>query len=295
MGGLKRSSNEKPAAALVLGMFLWAGSFVALKWAFQGYDPFSVIWGRMVVGSLFGLVLWKKFKLPGPSRSDWGSLLLMSLLEPGLFFILHTQALIRTTASQAGGIAALMPLLAAMGAWWFLREKTGPRVAAGLILAVGGAAFLSWGVESSGYAPRPVFGNMLELGAVACGAAYTLLARRLSNRYSPLLLTVFQAFFGVFFFAPFLFIFPPEIPARTFGSFLALVFFLGVFSTFGAYGLYNYGISRLPVSRSSSFVALIPVFTVLLSFLILDETLSGIQYGGIGLVVTGLLIATGGK
>ena len=59
----------------------------------------------------------------------------------------------------------------------------------------------------------------------------------------------------------------------------------------GAYSLYNYGVSRIPASRASAFLNLIPVFAIALGVLLLDERLN-LQQGLACLAVIGGVLLT---
>ncbi len=61
--------------------------------------------------------------------------------------------------------------------------------------------------------------------------------------------------------------------------------------TVGAYGLYNFGVGRLPASQASGFINLIPVFTLVFAALFLGETLNGPQMLAAGLVFIGVAIS----
>ncbi|WP_153676815.1 DMT family transporter, partial [Pseudomonas aeruginosa] len=69
------------------------------------------------------------------------------------------------------------------------------------------------------------------------------------------------------------------------------VVYLGVVVTVGAYGLYNFGVGRLPASQASGFINLIPVFTLVFAALFLGETLNGPQMLAAGLVFIGVAIS----
>ena len=59
----------------------------------------------------------------------------------------------------------------------------------------------------------------------------------------------------------------------------------------GAYGLYNFGISRLPAWQASAFINLVPVFSILLGWAWLDERLSLLQLLGACAVFGGVLMS----
>ena len=66
---------------------------------------------------------------------------------------------------------------------------------------------------------------------------------------------------------------------------------IGLVVTVGAYGLYNYGVSRLPASQASGFTNLIPVFTLIFAALLLGESLSPLQYLAAALVFVGVALS----
>ncbi|WP_144685995.1 DMT family transporter [Desulfobotulus alkaliphilus] len=281
-----------PYFALVTAMLLWATSFIALKLAFTAYDPMVVIFARMAIASLCFLPFF--FRLLPQVRyrkGDWKLLGIMVLCEPCLYFIFEAKALTLTTASQASMITAVLPLLVAIGAMLTLNERVSTRTFCGFALAMSGAVGLSLTGTVSENAPNPLLGNTFEFLAMVCAAAYTLLLKRLSERYPVFLLTGFQAFCGSIFFFPVLF-FPGTPLPQTFIPVPALsVFYLGVCITLGAYGLYNYGVSRIPASQASAYVNLIPVFTVFFGWLILGEQFTMPQYFCAALVLSGVAVS----
>ena len=277
---------------LVTAMILWASSFVALKLAFRGFDPMVVIFGRMLVASFCFLPFVPRFRVRNTfRRRDLPTLLFMALCEPCLYFLFEARALELTTASQAGMITALLPLMVAVAARFVLKETLSGSMLAGFAMAITGAIWLSLAGEASADAPQPLLGNFLEFVAMVCATGYIISLKRLTRRYTPFFLTAIQAFVGAVFFLPFLGLPSTVLPAQwPWGPTLAIVY-LGAVITLGAYGLYNYGVSRIPASQASIFVNLIPVFTVFLGWLILDERLTGAQYLASALVFVGIYIS----
>ncbi len=107
----------------------------------------------------------------------------------------------------------------------------------------------------------------------------------------PLFLTAVQSWVGALFFS--LFLIHPDInaPTQLYPVPALAVVYLGSFVTLGAYLCYNYGVSKIPASQASAFVNLIPVFTVILGFMILGERFSLWQYGASVLVLAGVFLS----
>lgn len=282
--------NGNPLAfiALMSAVLLWASSFPALKLAFEIYDPMVVIFGRMVVASFCFLLVIRNFRDVNYQPGDWKKLLFMAVCEPGLYFVFEAMALENTEASQAGMICAMLPLMVAVAARFYLKEPFSRKTATGFGLAVVGAVVLSLAAEAKGNAPNPMLGNFYEFMAMVCATGYMITLKGLTARYSPWFLTMIQAFVGSLFFFPLLFL-PTTAPPAGFDLFgVGAIVYLGVFVTIGGYGLYNVGMSKIPTAQASAFINLIPVFTLLLSWLILDETLNMIQYAASALVLVGV-------
>ncbi|WP_394559061.1 DMT family transporter [Aquipseudomonas alcaligenes] len=277
-------------ACLVLAMALWGSSFIALKFAFAELPAMWVIFGRMLLGSLIFLLAWRWRGRLDYRPGDWRYLLALAACEPCLYFIFEALALQHTSATQAGMITALLPLLVAVGAFTFLRERVALSTWAGFLLAVVGAIWLSLAGEADAHAPEPLLGNFYEFLAVLCATCYTLLLKRLCERYSPFVLTAMQAFIGSLFFLPLALLLEP-LPEQFSALGLGSVIYLGVVVTVGAYGLYNFGVSRLPASQASGFTNLLPVFTLIFAALLLDERLSPMQYAAAALVFVGVALS----
>ncbi|WP_433933614.1 DMT family transporter [Sorangium cellulosum] len=283
-----------PRAALILAMVLWGSSFAAQKYALLAFSPMEMNFGRMAVASACFAVLLPKLEgvrrhyLPG----DWWRLLLLALFEPCLYFVFEAWALTKTSASQAGMIVALMPLLIALVARLTLKETLPPRMLPGFSISIAGAVWLSAAGQATELAPEPALGNLLELVAVAFATGYTISSRQLAPRYPPLFLTAVQAVVGALFFLPLMLITrgPGAIELSLADRPLLAVLYLGVFVSLGAYALYNYALSKVSAVRAAPLINLIPVFSLLVGRFFLGEELTPGQYAASCLVLIGVLI-----
>ena len=276
-------------ASLVMAMLLWASSFIALKVAFAEYDPMLVIWGRMLIASACFIFLLKQFRGFEYRKGDIRLLLVMALLEPCLYFLLEAEALQHTSAGQAGMVTSIYPLIIAVIAFFTLGERISRHALVGFIMAFGGVLWLSLGAESTDNAPNPGWGNFLEFLAMVCAACYSVLLKKFSGRYSPVFLTALPAFVGAVFFAPFQLLQP--WPEFTNSASLWCIVYLGAGVTLGAYLCFNYGITRMPVTQAGAYINLIPVFTLLLAWLVLGEVLTLQQLLACVLVGAGVILS----
>lgn len=277
--------------SLIFAMFIWASSFIALKAAMEDLGPFTVIFLRMFIASLCFVYFIKSFLKYKFSKKDIKFILLLALFEPCLYFIFESKALQLTSASQAGMITSLMPIITAMAAGYFLKEIITKQLILGSLIAMSGAIWLSLQGATTLSSPNPLLGNFLEFLAMICGAGYTITARYLSDKYSALFITAIQAFIGAIFFAP-LFLYEYfTIPLNiTMNSFLWVIY-LGVVVTLAGYGLYNYALTKIKASKAAVFVYLIPVFTLILAYFVLNEKLSILELIACFVILFGVFIS----
>jgi drug/metabolite transporter (DMT)-like permease len=185
--------------------------------------------------------------------------------------------------------------MVAVGAWLMLAESLAKRTLIGLALSVGGVAVLSLSGGSTDTASNPLLGNLMELGAMASAAANIIMVKRLSDRYNPWLLTALQVMAGALFFTPGLVLLIRQPGVEWTPSLLFSIIFLGAMVTLGAFGLYNWGMSRVPASTASAFINLVPVTAVAIGWTVMGEVLSGVQCAAAAAVIIGVAISQHGR
>jgi drug/metabolite transporter (DMT)-like permease len=277
-------------AALAGAVLLWSGTFIAMKLVLEVFHPVFMIFARMCGSVLLLFPFLRAWSRKTPyAGGDWRIIALMVICEPCLYFMFEGYALRYTTASQAGLVTSLMPLMVGVGAFLFLGERLSLRAWLGFFLAVGGVALLSFTGESDESAPNALLGNGLELCAMLMGTVYTLCVRKLAG-YPPFFICAMQAGAGALFFGLMIVVtgapLPEALPPLT--PLLALVFLC--FSTVLAYGLYNTGVARLSAARAAAWINLIPALTLFMGITFLGESLTQVQALAVLPILGGVLL-----
>jgi drug/metabolite transporter (DMT)-like permease len=129
--------------------------------------------------------------------------------------------------------------------------------------------------------------------AVFAALAYSVVIKRMGNRYSPVNLTAWQNLFGIGFFFPFFYINEWErfISTPVTADALGALLLLAIFASSFAFIFFAYGISRIGVTRANVFANMIPVFTAIFAWIVLDEALTVKKLAGIAIVIGGLFIS----
>ena len=125
---------------------------------------------------------------------------------------------------------------------------------------------------------------------MVCAAGYTIVARYLGEKFSALFLTAIQVFIGTIFFLP-LFLYEYSTTTINLDGSILWIVYLGVVVTLAGYGLYNYALTKIEASKAAIFVYLLPVFTLILANLILNEKLSMFEFIACFIILFGVFIS----
>ncbi|MCK5542719.1 MAG: DMT family transporter [Desulfobacterales bacterium] len=289
-----KSKPLLPIFAILGAVLLWGSSFSAMRVVLRDLSPFEVMSCRLIVALICILPFVKRLIPKDYQKGDWKILILMVLFQPCLYFLFESRALQLTTSSQAGIISACVPLMVAFAAWIFLSESISSKTIIGLVLSIVGVILLTMFQSTTGTASNPVLGNILEFGAMVCATFNIILIKKLSDRYNTWTLTAMQVFAGALFFIPGSVGVIHQLKSNpsvfTFQT-IALLLFLGSFVSLAAFGLYNYGISKIPASKAGIFINLIPVTAVLLGWIVLNEVLNTKQCIAACIVILGVFLS----
>lgn len=193
------------------------------------------------------------------------------------------------TAGRAALIVACIPVCIAAVSAIFYKESFGAVRIAGTLLSLAGVAM----VISDG-SPLELIrggirkGDLYILGCVASWTAYSLGGKATMRTLSPLYSVTWSCVFGALLLLPAALAsgLTHEAMAATPLDWLCIVY-LGVLATGLAYCWYYAAIQSLGASRAGIFINLVPVFAVILGFLLLAEPIH------LSLLVGGMMVVGG--
>jgi drug/metabolite transporter (DMT)-like permease len=272
-------------------MLFWGMSFVWSSILLEYYQPVSIIFIRLIISSCFlfllGFLMKSNRKI---HRKDLFLIVLSSVFNPFLYFLGENYGLKYSTSTVTAVIIATIPVFSPVVARITLSERLAWYNVVGILISFFGVIVMLMNSEMN-LAVHPK-GILFLGGAVASALVYSVLLKKLSERYSPLTLISYQNLIGAFLFMPFFFAFEYRhfimvIPGlRMISSFL----FLGILASSLAYVFYAKTMKELGISKSNIFTNLIPVFTAIFSFLILSEKFTAFKLAGMIIVIGGVII-----
>lgn len=286
-----RKSTSADIALLMLTAFLWAGAFPAIKIAVYEISPLWLAAGRVTIGFLVLLpwALWRGWLWP-QDRNTALLLFAVSLLNVVFPFYLISWAEQTISAGVTSLLMGSGPIFALLGSHLFTRDDriTGAKLAAvamgfaGILLIVGLDAVRGMGTQNLAAQAAALLGSL-------CYVASGLIVRRIDM--PPVRLACLALGTGmIVLLASGTLIdgLPREIPSQT-GVF-ALIY-LGALPTGIAYILRFHLIQTVGYSTFALGTNLVPVFGVILGFLILSEPLRPETLVALALVVGALFVA----
>jgi drug/metabolite transporter (DMT)-like permease len=277
---------------VVLAMVFWSFSFIWYKQVFHYYTPVTVIVLRLVIAVPFLFMLSLIFgKLQHIEQGHLLWFFILGFFEPFLYFMGECYGVNLISPTLASIIISLIPLLVPIPARYLFRERFTITNYLGLLVSVAGVMLVIMGEGTK--QTNSLAGIFLMLLAVFGAVGHSVYVRKLAEHYNTFTIVTFQSAFGLLYFIP-LFLF------TEFGRFIRMdhtfemlwpVIKLAVFASTMAFLFFVYSIKRLGMARTNVFVNLIPVFTAVLSFLILHESFSLLKIAGIGVVIAGLVFS----
>jgi drug/metabolite transporter (DMT)-like permease len=288
-----RDSERAAELMLLIVVCIWGANFIVIKSAFRDMPPLAFNAVRMTVAALVLGVIWgvreREKTMPW---SDWLSLFGVGLLGNTIYQLLFVTGLDLTTSGVSSLLIGTIPIWAALLAMALGWEQITPRTWLGIFLAFGGVALVTLG-SPSGLAKNTIVGNALTLLAAACWAGYTVLSKRLLEKYSALRVSAVGLLLGVPGLWPFAVSDLLSLDWRALSlSLWGSILYAGGISVALAYIIWSYGVQKLGAARTAVFNNLVPVVTFTLAVLVLHESVTWVQLVGGAIALAGVWQAT---
>ncbi len=283
--------------SLALAMALVGGNIAVGKSVVEEVPlfVFMMVRGIVAVGVLYPWMRVVNKEVIPQDKFIWRELFLQSFLGIFLFSIFMLLGVGYTTAVSAGIITSTIPAVVAVLSWVILKEKLSAMTCLAIALAVGGVALTNLSnADDSG--STALLGGALVMLAVVMEALFTIFAKRLSGRLSPVQLATGVNIVSLLLFLPFgiwqcletdLSLIPTE-------AWLMMVYYALTASVLSFYFWY-WGVARVPASTAGLFTAVMPVSAALAGIFFLSETFSLMQATGMAAVLAAIAVGTMGS
>ncbi|QBF32334.1 hypothetical protein CFI11_14085 [Thalassococcus sp. S3] len=284
------ASAVGPSLALLTAL-IFATSSIAAKIATFDLDALTIILVRssIAVVTLFAVLLFQTSSAFRISIRDIPAITVLGVvgIVATLWFLL--QALTYTTVTSIALIGATAPIVTAVSAALVFKERL-PRVAyLGVVLSFGGVVLLI--TDGRIAALRELSfnrGDLLMFGNVVSSAVYALTIKSLSAKYASLTLTFYMTIAAIVALLLLVdFDQVRQVSSASATSIWALLY-LGIVTSAIGYFLYNYTVKIVgPTVMSCTVFSAMPVFVMILAWVMLGEVITSFE------VVSSVLISVG--
>jgi drug/metabolite transporter (DMT)-like permease len=276
----------------VLSMLFWGLSFVWFKIVVKWYEPVTIIFLRLVISGalMMGFMLiTRSFQVI--KRKHLKYFFLLSFTQPFLYFLGESFGLKLVSPTIASVVIATIPLFTPFAAYYMVRERVSMSIIVGLAFSFAGILLMLINPDLSlNASPK---GVLLLFVAVFAAVAYSVIIRKISYEYNPVTIITYQNLIGAIYFLPLFLIFDFEnfIAVKPTRELVLAMLQLAVFASTLAYVFYIIAIKQIGAIKANIFTNLIPVFTGVFSFIILDEEFTWLKIIGMVLVLFGVVVS----
>ena len=283
--------NPRILAALV--MVLWASCYplITLGLDYAPHLTFAALRAILAGGGLLGFASLRRAQWPrGWSVWGWITLAGLGMTGIGYFGMFHAAEFV--SPGLATVIESLQPLIAAILAVIFLRERLGPIGWLGLCLGIGGVALIAVPRMLSAGGGSTAFGLALVVMATSGVAVGNIAIKTLSTRIDAAMAMGLQLLIGAI---PISFLaLLTETPTAIDWSPQFIISLLGLAlpGTALAYWLWQIALQTLDVSKAAAFSFLVPIIGVTVGAMFFSEPFTLNVIGGGALAAFGVYLAS---
>lgn len=287
------SKNKLIYLLMVLVAFFWGGTFNAAGFALAEFHPLTIAFIRFTIATVILLFIGRREIFSTPvNKNDWLNFFFLGLTGIFAYNAFFLYAMKYTSPVNGSLIAAVNPIVTAILATLLLKEKFTARLAGGALLSIIGVVLvISGGSWQTIRSLEFNFGDILTLCSVISWSFYAIIGKKVSNSFSPVITTFYSFLTGTLLLLPFgLFCKPgpAALPGAGWPA-IAAVLYLALIGSSLAFLWWNKGVAVLGASRSSIFINLIPVATIIIS-LFFNEPITPVQIAGCILVISAVML-----
>lgn len=281
---MKFKNSFHPYALVTI--FFWSLAYVFTRLALQSFSAFSLGFLRYLTASCALVIVACATKMKLPRRQDIPWFLAAGASGFFLYMVTFNQGAALVTAATGSVVVATVPVITALFARFVYREKLAAFQWVSIVLEFAGVGILT--LMNSSFSVNRGLPWLICASLVL--AAYNLLQRKLTKRYSPLQASTYSIFFGTGLLAVFAPVSAREL-ARAPGIQYLYLLVLGVGCSAIAYVTWAVAFSKAQkTSQVSNYMFLTPFLTSILSFLIEGEIPDRATLTGGGIILLGVLV-----
>lgn len=289
---MRLNNNIRGHLSAIFTVILWGTTFISTKILLGSFTPIEILCYRFVIGFI-ALFILRPRGVKGKTFVQEAQFAAAGLCGVTLYFLMENIALTYTTASNVGVIVSISPFFTAvLSRLYFKDEKLTPGFFIGFVAAIIGILLISYNsTQSFGLNP---LGDILAILAAAAWALYSNITKKISFYGYDTIYTTRKIFsYGIVFMIPAAIIMPFEFGFERLTDPVNLlnILYLGLGASALCFVIWNFALKVLGPVKTSVYIYLVPVITIVTSIIILDERITPVSLCGIVLTLAGLFVS----
>ncbi len=275
---------------MIIATLFFSGAFIAGKFSVIEFPAVSLTFFRFTIAAIVLYFIIKKKKVNlYINKKDIPRIIVLSVLGMIGYHVLFFTALKYTSSINTSLIAAMNPIITTIMATIFLKEKISKIAVIGIMCSFLGVVLII--TNGSFNILRNLdfnIGDIYMLLAILSFSSYFIVLKGIVSRIEPIILTFYVFLFcSILLFPVMIYENPMTYLGNTSIKGWGSLLYMSIFASVIAYLVQQVSVKRIGPAKTSLYVNLVPLFSMILAYFILGEEIS------ITKIVAGLMIVLG--
>jgi drug/metabolite transporter (DMT)-like permease len=290
--GVKEFLNQY---IMIIAVLFFAGAFIAGKFSIAEFPVFSLVFFRFLIATvvIFCIMIvvekdWKIKKEEVPLFLTLGAIGMLG------YHVLFFLSLKYTTATNSSLIGATNPLVTAILVTIVFKERLKSKNIFSILIALFGVILIITNGDINVLLNLKVnHGDLLMFTAVFLLVIYAMISKKALKKHSPIKITSYAFLFCVILLIPFVIMEKPMefLPKVSFNGWMSVIY-MAICSSVVGYLIQQISLKRIGVSKTSLYMNLVPVVSMILAYFMLGESIGIIKILAAACIITGVIINT---
>jgi len=276
----------------ILTILIWGTTFISTKILLTELSPEEILAYRFFIAFLILIIICPKNFRFLPLKEEM-IFVLLGASGISLYYWTENLALKYTYASNVGLISSAIPIFTALISHFiFNNEKFTVNMLFGFIIAFIGISIVIYNGKVLRLNPK---GDFMAIISAILFSIYSVLIKKVDNKYNQLLIVKKTFFYGVITMLPILFITKVNITKvqNLRIDIILNLLFLSIFASVLCFLMWNKAVKVIGAIKTTNYIYFVPIITMISSNIVLDERISGLMILGGILIFGGVYVSQG--
>lgn len=284
-----KNELRKGHSLALFTILIWGTASVSSKYLISQFTPAELFFYRIIIAYISLLIISPHF-IKYKNFKEELVFIGAGLTGVTLYFMFQNIALVYTYASNVSVLISVSPFFTGVLAYFFIKdEELKARFFIGFAISIIGIILI--GFNGNYLLKLNPLGDIFALLSAFAWAVYCILMKKICTyNYNSIQYTRKIIFYGILFLIPVLIYQDFTFSLDKFASTTTLLnmLYLGLGASAATYVTWNYALSILGAVKTSAYLYLSPIITIVISAIVLNEKITFISILGVILIFIGI-------